>query len=48
MPIHLVVVRPFAGYAKGASVSDAETISEILASPHAFDVVRVNATKMEG
>jgi hypothetical protein len=47
MPIHLVVVRPFAAYAIGDAVTDADTIAAILASPHAADVVRVHATNLE-
>ena len=41
MDMHLVVVRPFAGLARGDVVADAERVSEILKSEHASDVVRV-------
>ncbi len=42
---HLVVVRPFGPYAKGAVVTDAPTIASILASPYADHVVRIPAPK---
>jgi len=45
METHLVVVRPFAGLARGAVVTDAARIAEILKSEHARDVVRVVAPK---
>ncbi len=45
MEMHLVVVRPFAGLARGAAVTDAAQIAEILQSEHARDVVRVVAPK---
>jgi hypothetical protein len=39
----LVVVRPFAGHAKGDVISDAATVTGILAGENARYVVRVNA-----
>ena len=41
MNIHLVVVRPFAGLARGEIIVDTTRISAILASEHAANVVRV-------
>ncbi len=37
----LVVVRPFAGHAKGDAISDAATVAQILGTEHAVNVVRV-------
>ncbi len=48
MNIHLVVVRPFAGLARGDVVADAARIAEILKCEHAHDVVRVIAPAKEG
>jgi hypothetical protein len=48
MPIHLVVVRPFATYATADTIADTATIAAILASPHVSDVVRVRSTTQEG
>lgn len=45
MEMHLVVVRPFAGLARGAVVTDVGRIAEILQSEHARNVVRVVAPK---
>ncbi len=45
MEMHLVVVRPFAGLARGAAITDAARIAEILQSEHAHDVVRVVAPR---
>jgi hypothetical protein len=41
MTVHLVVVRPFAGLTRGASVTDAVRIEQILSSEHADKVVKV-------
>ncbi len=41
MQFHLVVVRPFGTYAKGALVTDADTVAAILAGENAADVVRI-------
>ena len=41
MEIQLVVVRPFAGFARGDVVADATHMDEILKSEHAHSVVRV-------
>jgi|BEDMetMinimDraft_2_1075160.scaffolds.fasta_scaffold03852_2 hypothetical protein len=38
---HLVVVRPFGSYAKGALITDPKEIARVLASEHANKVVRV-------
>jgi hypothetical protein len=48
MNMHLVVVRPFGGLARGDVVADAARIAEILKSEHAHDVVRVVAPAKEG
>lgn len=48
MQFHLVVVRPFAAYAKGDLIADADTIAQILASANAPDVVRVKREMKEG
>jgi hypothetical protein len=47
MTIHLVVVRPFAGLARGDVVADPARVAEILAGAHANDVVRVAASSKE-
>ncbi len=41
MTIHLVVVRPFGTYVKGAVITDAATITKILAGENRHYVVRV-------
>jgi hypothetical protein len=41
MNVHLVVVRPFGTYRKGDTITDAKTVSQILASGNAHNVVRV-------
>jgi hypothetical protein len=41
MTIQLVVVRPFAAYTKGETITDAATIMKILAGENAHHVVRV-------
>jgi hypothetical protein len=41
MDMHLVVVRPFAGLARGDVVADPARIAEILKGEHAAFVVRV-------
>jgi hypothetical protein len=41
MDTQLVVVRPFAGFARGAVVSDPAQVKAILAGEHALNVVRV-------
>ena len=43
MQFHLVVVRPFGPHAKGAVITDAQAISDILAGENAHCVVRVAA-----
>ena len=42
MTVHLVVVRPFAGLARGDAITDPSRVAAILASEHAADVVRVS------
>ncbi len=37
----IFVTRPFAGYARGDVVTDAETVVSILAGPHRASVVRL-------
>lgn len=41
MPIHLVVAQPFANYAKGDRITDAETVRKLLIE-HSHRVVKVN------
>jgi len=41
METHLVVVRPFTGFARGDVIVDASRISDILRGEHAAKVVRV-------
>jgi hypothetical protein len=43
MDMHLVVVRPFGGLARGEPITDAARIAAILNSEHAADVVRVGS-----
>jgi hypothetical protein len=43
MNMHLVVVRAFAAYRKGDTITDTATMTAILASEHAPYVVRVIA-----
>jgi hypothetical protein len=47
MDMHLVVVRPFDGLARGEAVLDRARITDILSSEHAADVVRVNTRPTE-
>jgi hypothetical protein len=42
MDMHLVVVKPFSGFARGDVVTDKAQIAEILRSEQAAHVVRVN------
>ncbi len=44
----LVVVRPFASHAKGDVITDAATITKILAGENAGNVVRVVAPSIQG
>lgn len=47
--MHLVVVRPFKGYARGDVIADTKTIGDILGSENAHCVVRVvTSSKKEG
>ncbi len=48
MDIHLVVVRPFGGLARGDIVTDAVHVAQILSSEHARCVVRVAASTKKG
>lgn len=41
MQFHLVVVRPFGTYAKGAVITNAVDVATILAGENAADVVRI-------
>jgi hypothetical protein len=41
MDMHLVVVRPFGGLARGDLITDPNRIGDILAGEHAAHVVRV-------
>ena len=47
MNIRLVVVRPFAGFARGEIVADPARITQILKSEHAHCVVRISSTASE-
>ncbi|HUB47013.1 MAG TPA: hypothetical protein VMB73_18685 [Acetobacteraceae bacterium] len=47
MEMHLVVVKPFDGLARGDIIKDETRISAILSSEHARSVVRV-AAQMPG
>lgn len=47
MDIHLVVVKPFAGFTRGDVVADAARIEEVLKGEHAPSVVRVVAPVRE-
>lgn len=47
MSIRLVVVRPFAGFARGDIVADPVSISRILKSENAHCVVRVSSNTPE-
>ncbi|MGC1411096.1 MAG: hypothetical protein WA864_19405 [Acetobacteraceae bacterium] len=48
MDMHLVVVKPFAGLARGDIVTDSIRINEILNSEHARSVVRVAVPASKG
>ena len=41
MQFHLVVVRPFGAYAKGALITDPGEVALVLAGENAADVVRI-------
>jgi len=43
--IHLIVVQPFADYAKGDRIEDPEIVASILASANSSHVVKVAAPK---
>ncbi len=47
MNLHLVVVRPFAGFARGDSITDAARIEQILHSEHVDKVVKVCSREIE-
>ncbi len=48
MDMHLVVVRPFGGLARGDIITDADRIEAILNSEHVRSVVRVVAPVNKG
>jgi hypothetical protein len=49
MEIQLVVVKPFAGFARGDMIADATRINEVLKGENAHSVVRVaKSTAKEG
>jgi hypothetical protein len=48
MDMHLVVVRPFGGLARGDIITDTDRIGEILSSEHARWVVRVGMPANKG
>ena len=48
MELNLVVVRPFAGLARGDVITDAKRIEDVLHSENAAHVVRVMAPKKGG
>jgi hypothetical protein len=41
MTVHLVVVRPFGKYTKGETITDAATVTQILAGEFKHHVVRI-------
>jgi len=43
MSLALVVTNPFGNYARGAQITDAQTITDVLASDFAANVVKVEA-----
>lgn len=45
MEIHLVVVKPFNGFSRGAIITDSANIAAILSGERAGFVVRVAAQK---
>lgn len=48
MNIHLVVVAAFATYAKGALITNADLIEQVLISENRKCVVRISATPQQG
>lgn len=44
---HLIVTQPFDGYAKGAAITDPDTVDEVL-KEHAAQVVKVAAPEDAG
>jgi hypothetical protein len=46
--MHLVVVKPFASFARGDIITDAARITAILNSEHARNVVRVGMHPSKG
>jgi hypothetical protein len=47
MDMKLVVVRPFAGHARGDAITDPETVRRVLAGEQAACVVRVPTEPQE-
>jgi len=48
MQVHLVVVKPFATFARGDIITDPVRIAGILKSEHAHRVVRVATPEKKG
>jgi hypothetical protein len=48
MSMHLVVVKPFAGFTRGDVVTDETRIAQILAGEQAINVVRVVTPSQQG
>ena len=48
MQVHLVVVKPFATFARGDTITDPARIAGILKSEHARHVVRVAIPENKG
>lgn len=48
MDTHLVVVKPFDGFARGDIITDVTRIAQVLAGEHAHAVVRVQPTQNKG
>lgn len=46
MEMHLVVVKPFEGFSRGAIITDSANIAVILSGERASSVVRVAAQKL--
>jgi hypothetical protein len=45
MTTKLVVLRPFAGFKRGDTITDAAAIAKIMSSEQACSVVRVNVSE---
>ena len=41
MSYHLVVVRPFSGFSRGATISDPVQVAQIMNSEHRNNIIKV-------